>query len=102
MTRYLSVVDERYTRWDHSVTYRATVTTRRQAATKVDQMLVEVLTGTLVNTIAVTGRWIASELVAPRGRRSKRDVEIATWFDTYQLSDATPDLSGLPEGLTED
>jgi len=65
-------------------------------------MLTEIVSGVLVNAISSTSRWILAEASMPRGGRSKQDAEIATWFDTYRLSDTRPDMEALPEGLTED
>src|SRR5690349_4664786 len=50
-------------------------------------MLAEVVSGTLVEVIAATGRWLATEAAATRGKRAKEDAAIAEWFDTYKLSD---------------
>ena len=38
----------------------------------------------IVNVIAVAGHRLAVELSGLRGRK-KKDLQIATWFDTYQL-----------------
>lgn len=65
-------------------------------------MIAEVISGSLVSAIATTGRWAVGELAAPHGERSKKDTEIISWFDNYQLSDRRPDLSNLPRDLTEE
>ena len=47
-------------------------------------MLEDILDGVIVNVIAVAGHRLAVELSGLRGRK-KKDLQIATWFDTYQL-----------------
>jgi hypothetical protein len=65
-------------------------------------MLAEVFSGTLVAVITATGRWLAVEAMAVRGKRSNEDAAIAEWFDTYKLTNTEPQLSIELDGLTEE
>jgi len=66
-----------------------------------DPILASVATGVLVDVISTTGRWIATELSVAKGQKN-RDLNIATWFDTYTLSDSLPALPNLPAGIQEE
>jgi hypothetical protein len=60
----------------------------------------EVVTGAVVNAIAVTGRRISAALVKPRGRRAD-DLDIAQWFETFRLTGSVPDLPDLAPALRD-
>jgi hypothetical protein len=53
---------------------RVTVLTREVAG-----LISEVVAGVLIEVIAETGRRIGTAMV---GRRHKKDLEVARWFDT--------------------
>ncbi len=61
-------------------------------------MIDDIISGVLVQTIGVTGRWLAAMWTAPHGRQVKKDLEIAKWFVTYQLSAAVPELPYVEAG----
>ena len=53
----------------------------------------QVAAGLLVDAIAATGRQISVALVNSQGRKTRENVDIATWFNTYALVDrALPDM----------
>ena len=53
----------------------------------------EIATGALINALAVAGRRLSLGLgKLPRRRRAK-DIAVARWFETYQLTGTVPDLS---------
>jgi hypothetical protein len=54
----------------------------------VDQIAAEVL----ADVIVATGRWIAVSPSGLRGGRRVKDLAVARWFDTYELTDKLPDL----------
>jgi hypothetical protein len=54
----------------------------------------EVVTGALVNAVAVAGRQISK--VAAGLRRTDEDLAAARWFETFRLTGSMPDLPGLP------
>src|SRR5215467_12609339 len=54
-------------------------------------MLDAIISGTLLQVIGATGRWLAVEAKRPPGRL-KQDAEIAKWFDTYKLTSSMPEL----------
>ena len=60
-----------------------------------------VVTGVLVHAITVTGRFLYSPAMALRNRRSERDMEIARWFQTYELPGPGPALPMLSSELAE-
>ena len=60
----------------------------------------EVVTGAVVNAIAVTGRRIGAALGKPRGRRAE-DLDIAQWFETFRLTAVVPDLPDLAPALRD-
>src|ERR1700733_5045966 len=60
----------------------------------------EVVTGAVVNAIAVTGRRISAALGKPRGRRAE-DLDIAQWFETFRLTESVPDLPDLAPALRD-
>lgn len=45
----------------------------------------EVVNGVLVNAISGVGRILVGSVSGPRSRRTATDLDIARWFDTYQL-----------------
>ena len=60
----------------------------------------DVITGALVNAIAVAGRRITVAVDRTRDRRRADDVTTARWFETYRITDRVPDLpelSSVPE-----
>lgn len=61
----------------------------------------QIVSGILVNVIATSGRWLSRAAYSPRGR-SKEMIETAQWFNTYKLTEASPDLPELPVGVTAD
>jgi hypothetical protein len=63
-------------------------------------MLNEVVTGVLVNVISATGRQLGTALLTPRGRKYRDEMELARWFDTYQLTESTTELPDPPAGIT--
>jgi hypothetical protein len=64
-------------------------------------VLTEILSATLAEAITATSRWILTEALAIRGKRSKEDAEIAEWFDTYKLTDARIKVPGRFGGISE-
>ena len=54
----------------------------------------DIVNGLLVNAISATGRMIVGSVSSIRSRRSAADLNIARWFDTYEL---TGDSSDLPD-----
>jgi NACHT domain len=52
----------------------------------------EIVNGVLVNVISATGRMIVGSASSIRSRRSTADLDIARWFDTYQLTGEGPDF----------
>ena len=61
----------------------------------------EVVTGALVNAIALAGRRISVAVDGLRGRRRVSDVTAARWFETYRMTSEAPGLPELPAELTE-
>ena len=59
----------------------------------------EVVTGAVVNAIAVAGRRISAALARLPGRRAE-DLDIAQWFETFRLTESVPDLPDLAPALT--
>ena len=55
----------------------------------------EVVTGALVNAIAVVGRQINK--VAAGLRKTDENLATARWFETFRLTGALPDLHGLSQ-----
>src|SRR5258708_1758317 len=53
----------------------------------------EVVTGALVNAIAVVGRQIGKAVAGLR--KTNEDLATARWFETFRLTGALPDLPGL-------
>jgi hypothetical protein len=53
----------------------------------------EVLTGALVNVVAVAGRQISR--VAAGLRKTDDDLAVARWFETFRMTGSTPELPGL-------
>jgi hypothetical protein len=53
----------------------------------------EIVNGVLVNAISATGRMLVGPALGMRSRRSAADLDIASWFDTYQLTGDGPDLA---------
>jgi hypothetical protein len=53
----------------------------------------EIVNGVLVNAISATGRMLVGPALGMRSRRSAADLDIARWFDTYQLTGDGPDLA---------
>ena len=68
-------------------------------------MIGEVVSGVLVDLIALTGRRLGTSAAALRGRRRRRDLDMARWLDTYQIAGPPPDICALPAdastGVTE-
>ena len=62
-------------------------------------MLDEIVNGVLVNVITAASRWIATGSVSVRGI-NREAVEIATWLDTYKLTDSVPELRELLKDAT--
>lgn len=54
----------------------------------------DILNGVLVNAISATGRMIVGSALNIRSRRFADDLDIARWFDTYQITGDGPDLPG--------
>jgi hypothetical protein len=65
-------------------------------------VLAEVVSNTLAEVVTATGRWLAVEAMAVRGKRSKEDAAIAQWFDTYKLTDTESQFPTELADLTED
>lgn len=66
-------------------------------------MLETILLGLLVNAISATGRILAGPLPRlVRGRRSGGEVDIARWFDTYQLTGSGPELPDMSPAAEEE
>jgi hypothetical protein len=61
----------------------------------------EVVTGALVNAIALAGRRISVAVDGLRGRRRVSDLTAARWFETYRMTSEAPGLPELPAELTE-
>jgi hypothetical protein len=61
----------------------------------------DVITGALVNVIAVAGHRVSVAVDGWRGRRRSDDLTAARWFDTYRLTSQLPDLPDLSAALTE-
>jgi NACHT domain len=61
----------------------------------------EVVTGALVNAIALAGRRISVAVDGLRGRRRVGDLTAARWFETYRMTSEAPGLPELPAELTE-
>jgi NACHT domain len=61
----------------------------------------DVVDGALVNAIALAGRRISVAVDGMRGRRRASDLTAARWFETYRLTEETPDLPDLSPALTE-
>lgn len=62
-------------------------------------VLAEIGADVLAGVVTATGRWIASSaMAAHRGKRARRDADIAVWFGTYELvGEGFPGLDGAPE-----
>ncbi len=52
----------------------------------------DIVHGVLTNAISATARMLVGSASSVRLRRSAADLDIARWFDTYQLTGAGPDL----------
>jgi len=52
----------------------------------------DILHGLLVNAISATGRMIVGSASNMRSHRSADELDIARWFDTYQITGDGPDL----------
>lgn len=63
-----------------------------------DAVLTGVVSGVLVDVITVAGRRITTEMRSIKRSRSQ-DLDIATWFDTYKISDSLPALPPLPSNV---
>ena len=61
----------------------------------------EVVTGALVNAMALAGRRISVAVDGLRGRRRVSDLTAARWFETYRMTSEAPGLPELPAELTE-
>jgi hypothetical protein len=61
----------------------------------------DVITGVLVSVIAVAGRRLVIAAGEFRNRKYSADLDLARWFDIGALTEAVPDLSGLPAETTE-
>lgn len=48
--------------------------------------------------IALTSRRLGTAAAALRGRRRRRDLDLARWLDTYQIVEPPPDICALPAG----
>src|SRR5437773_5026568 len=46
----------------------------------------EVVNGVLINAISAAGRILVGSVSGLRSRRAATDLDIARWFDTYQLT----------------
>jgi hypothetical protein len=55
----------------------------------------DVITGALVNALAVAGRRITVAVDWTRDRRRAEDITTARWFETYRLTDRLPKLPEL-------
>lgn len=61
----------------------------------------ELVTELAVGVVASLGHKMAQPLRTLKDRGVRAELELAAWFDTYQLTDPTPlGLPPLPEGLT--
>jgi NACHT domain len=66
-------------------------------------MLETILLGLLVNAISATGRILAGPLPRlVRSRRSGDEIDIARWFDTYELTDRGPELPDMSPAAEEE
>lgn len=65
-------------------------------------MLDAIVSEALAEVIVSTGRWIATGASAPRGRKNKEAIEIASWFDTYKLTAAVPEIDELSSNVSPD
>ena len=64
-------------------------------------MISEIVAGVLVDVITSTGRRLGASAVALGDRRLGKDLEIARWFDTYQLVGDPPRFPDLSPELSE-
>lgn len=55
----------------------------------------EIVTGALVNVIAVMGRQVGK--AASGSRKPDNDLTTARWFETFRLTGTLPDLPDLPQ-----
>ena len=62
-------------------------------------MINEVITGVLVDAIAVAGRRLASSAKALAGRRRSDDLAITRWFDTYRLTEDPPEFPQMAPAM---
>ena len=65
---------------------------------KGNQVIGEIVSGVLVDLIALTSRRLGTAAAALRGRRRRRDLDLARWLDTYQIVEPPPDICALPAG----
>lgn len=52
--------------------------------------------GVLVSAVGAVGRWLITAARKPRGRRAD-DLLFARWLETYHLTKAVPELSGITD-----
>jgi hypothetical protein len=64
-------------------------------------MIGDIVSGVLVDVIAVTGRRLGLSAAALRGRRHKRELDLARWFDTYKISGPGLDTIQAPAGADD-
>ena len=57
----------------------------------------DVITGALVNVLALAGRRLTIAASDFRNRKYADDLDLARWFNVRQLAQTLPDLSGLPD-----
>ena len=61
----------------------------------------DVITGVLVNAIAVAGRRLSVAAGEVRDRKGAGDLELARWFETFRLTEAVPDLPELSPAVSD-
>lgn len=61
-------------------------------------ILDETVAGVLAEAIVTAGRRLATAAPLLRSRRYKEGLELVRWFETYRLTEQTPDLSDFIDG----
>lgn len=64
-------------------------------------MISEVISGVLVQVIAATGRRLGVSAAALNGRQRKKDLDLACWFDTYQIAPPGTEIPDVPPEISE-
>jgi hypothetical protein len=64
------------------------------------QVIGEVVSGVLVDLVVLTGRRLGTSAAALRGRRRRRDLDLARWLDTYQIAEPPSGICELPAGAS--